>query len=262
MIDTAEGFGVPDDDPLLLAVIALAHPELTGPKVLERVSRMTLATSLIRVSRDVPRDRGGEGRRPRRRDSGSWPARSSASESRAGSGCSIEALVYHAGTAIYTGAWATAAAAGAEAARLARDSRQPQFGLTGEILAAHAAALRGDGPDIDPLLAGPERTLRAMNGGPMLAPAHLARASAALGDGRHEDAFQHLWPVFDDSDPAFHRFLRWRAVLDLAEAGSHGEHAALVAGVIDELEEIARRSSPPILCANLACARPLARRRR
>jgi ATP/maltotriose-dependent transcriptional regulator MalT len=96
-----------------------------------------------------------------------------------------------------------------------------------------------------------------MNGGSIIASAHLARASAALGDGRHEDAFQHLWPVFDESDLAFHRFLRWRAVLDLAEAAAHGEHAALVSGVIDELEEIARRSSPPILCANLACTRPL-----
>jgi ATP/maltotriose-dependent transcriptional regulator MalT len=97
-----------------------------------------------------------------------------------------------------------------------------------------------------------------MNGGPMLAPAHLARASAALGDGRHDDAFRHLWPVFDKSDPAFHRFMRWRAVLDLAEAGSRSDHAPLVAEVLDELEEIAIRSSPPILCANLACARPLA----
>lgn len=42
LIDTAEGFGVPEDDPLLLAVIAQAHPELTGPKVLDRLSQMTL----------------------------------------------------------------------------------------------------------------------------------------------------------------------------------------------------------------------------
>ena len=96
-----------------------------------------------------------------------------------------------------------------------------------------------------------------MNAGPMLAPAHLARASAALGDGRHDDAFRHLWPVFDESDPVFHRFLRWRAVLDLAETGGRGDEAPLVAEAKRELEEIARRSSPPILCANLASARPL-----
>jgi DNA-binding CsgD family transcriptional regulator len=256
LIDTAESFGVSEDDPLLLAVMALAHPELTAPKVLDRVSRMTLrdfadpgSLMYLGIAAEKAGDHVAGGQHHAR------AIERLREQSRIG--MLTEALVYHAGTAIYTGAWAIAAAAGAEAARLARDSRQPQFGLTGAILAAHAAALRGDEPDIDALLAEPERALRATNGGPMLAPAHLARASAALGDGRHDDAFQHLWPVFDKSDQTFHRFLRWRAVLDLAEAAARGEHAPLVAEVIDELEEIARQSSPPILCANLACARPL-----
>jgi len=48
----------------------------------------------------------------------------------------------------------------------------------GAILVNDVTALRGD-PDIDALLEKPERTLRAMNAGPMLATAHLARASAA-----------------------------------------------------------------------------------
>ena len=30
VVDAAEGCGVPEDDPRLLAVIALAHPEMTG----------------------------------------------------------------------------------------------------------------------------------------------------------------------------------------------------------------------------------------
>src|SRR5271163_3572045 len=42
LVDAAESCGIPADDPCLLAVIALADPELTGPKVLERVSRMRL----------------------------------------------------------------------------------------------------------------------------------------------------------------------------------------------------------------------------
>jgi DNA-binding CsgD family transcriptional regulator len=96
-----------------------------------------------------------------------------------------------------------------------------------------------------------------MNGGPLLAPAHLARGAAALGDGRHDDAFRHLWPVFDKNDPAFHRFMRWPAVLDLVEAGSYSEHVGLVEEVIGDLEEVARESSPPILCTGLTCARPL-----
>jgi DNA-binding CsgD family transcriptional regulator len=168
-----------------------------------------------------------------------------------------QALVHYAWAATYAGDWKAAQAAGAEAARLARDSRQPLFGLTGQLVAALAAALRGNEPDLDAMLAEPERTLLAMKGGALLAPAHLARGAAALGEGRHEDAFRHLWPVFDERDPAFHRFMRWPAVLDLVEAGGRGEHAAQVAEAMGELEEIANRSEPPILRAGLSCARPL-----
>ena len=51
--------------------------------------------------------------------------------------------------------------------------------------------------------------------------------------------------------------MRWPAVLDLVEAGGRGEHAARLVMVTRELEEIASRSEPPILCAALDCARPL-----
>ena len=124
-------------------------------------------------------------------------------------------------------------------------------------MGALAVAHRGSDTDLDVLLAGPERTLTAINGGPLLAPAHLARGAAALGEGRHDDAFRALWPVFNENDPAFHRFMRWPAVLDLVEAGGGDQHTAHITQVTGELEEIASRSQPPILCAGLACARPL-----
>ena len=105
-----------------------------------------------------------------------------------------------------------------EAARLARDTRQPQYGLTGELIAALVAALRGDEPRWRRCSREPVQTLLATKSGPLLATAHLARGAAAIGDGRHEDAFRHLWPVFDETAPAFHRFMRWSALLDLVEA--------------------------------------------
>ncbi len=256
LVDAAESCGVANDDPRLLAVIALAHPELTGPRVLARVSRMGLGEVADPVSETyfgIAAEKAGDfvtGERflaravERLREQGRV-------------GMLTQALVHHAWTATHTGNWASAAAAGAEGARLARDSRQPQYGLTGELVAAFATALRGVEPDLESMLAKPERTLLAMNGGPMLAPAHLARGAAALGDGRHDDAFRHLWRVFDKSDPAFHRFMRWPAILDLVEAGCQGENAGLVKEEIDELDQIAKQSSPPILRAGLACARPL-----
>jgi DNA-binding CsgD family transcriptional regulator len=255
LVDAAESFGVPEDDPRLLAVIALADPESTGPKVLQRVSRMRLgevADPASEMHLGIAAEKAGDfvsGKRllarsvARLRDQGRL-------------GMLTQALVHYAWAATFTGDWGTAAVAGAEGERLARDTRQPQFGLTAELLAALVAALRGNEPNLESMLVKPERTQLAINGGPLLAPAHLARGAEALGDGRHDEAFHHLWPIFDQNDPAFHRFMRWPTVLDLVEAG-RGEHADRLAIVCPELEAIAVASESPILRAGLICARPL-----
>ena len=256
VVDAAQGIGLPDDDPRLLAVIALASPELTAASVRRRVGRLRLqeitdpvGTMHVGIAAEKAGDFAAGSRFlaravERLRD-----------QSRLG--MLTQALVHYAWAATYAGDWEAAEAAGAEAAILARDTRQPQYGLTGQLVGVLAAAMRGREADLDAALLGPERALTAMNGGPLLAPAHLARGAAALSEGRYDEAFRALWPVFDEGDPAFHRFMRWPVVLDLVEAGGWGEHAAQVAEVIDELEEIARHSEPPILCAGLVCARPL-----
>lgn len=256
LVEAAEGVGVGDDDPRLLVVIALAHPEATAPAVLPRVARMRLHEVDDPVSAmyvGIAAEKAGDfamGARfllravERLRDQGRL-------------GMLTQALVHYAWAATYAGEWEAAAAAGAEGARLANESRQPQFRLTGELISALTTALRGNESDLESILKGPEQALLAMKAGPLLAPAHLARGAAALGDGRHDDAFRHLWPVFDQNDPAFHRFMRWPVVLDLVEAGGRGEHAERVAAVTGELEEIAKRSDPPILREALTCARPL-----
>jgi DNA-binding CsgD family transcriptional regulator len=140
---------------------------------------------------------------------------------------------------------------------LAHETGQPQFGLTGALIGALVSALRGSDPDTDGVLAQAEWSSFAMNSGPLLATAHLARAAAALGDGRHEAAFVALWPVFDETDAAFHRFMRWPSVLDLVEAAAGSGQLDRVTAVIADLEAIATRSRPAILCAGLSCARPL-----
>src|SRR5216683_3112244 len=96
-----------------------------------------------------------------------------------------------------------------------------------------------------------------MKGGPLLATAHLARRAAALGNGRHEEAFRHLCPVFDETHPAFHRFMRWSALLDLVEAGVGCGQADKLVDIIAEQEGIATQSESPFLRAELLCARSL-----
>jgi DNA-binding CsgD family transcriptional regulator len=255
IVDTADSVGVANDDPRLLAVIALAHPELTGPSVLKRLSRIRLhevADPVASMYSGIAAEKAGDFPMASR-----FLARAvERLRERGQLGMLTQALVHYAWAATYAGDWGAAMAAGAEAARWARDSRQPQFGLTGELVAALATALRG-GEHVEAMLATPERTLVAMKAAPLLAPAHLARGARALGEGRHEEAFGHLWPVFDENAPAFHRFMRWPALLDLVEAGRRSENAERVAAVMCKLEAIAERTEPPILRNALTCARPL-----
>jgi DNA-binding CsgD family transcriptional regulator len=256
LVDTAEGTGVPDDDPRLLAVIGLAHPESTAPEIRRRVSHMRrheVADPVDAMYVGIAAEKAGDFA-----TGAVYLARSIESLRDQGRlGMLTQALVHYAWAATHAGDWGAAAAAAAEGAGLARDTRQPQYGLTAELVAALAAALAGNQSDLEAMLAGPERTLRAMKGGPLLAPAHLARGADALGDGRHAEAFRHLWPIFDENAPEFHRFMRWPAVLDLVEAGAAGEHAGQVTSVIADLEPIAARSDPPILTVGLTCAMPL-----
>jgi len=256
LVEAALAMGMADDDPRVLAVVGLAHPEETGQTILKRVSRMRLhemTDPVAAMYAGIAAYKAGdmaagvrflafaiEGLREQVR---LVPL--------------TQALVHYAWVAIHTGEWPAASAAAHEAAGLAQDTRQPQYGLTGELVGALAAALRGTEPDIESVLAEPERALLAMKGGPLLATAHLARGAAAIGEGRHDDAFQHLWPVFDEADPAFHRFMRWPAVLDLVEAAAGSVQAGRLTDVIADLEAISTHSEPPILRLNLACARPL-----
>jgi len=256
LLEAALAMGMVDDDPRVLAVIGLAHPEETGPTILSRVSRMRLhemTDPIAAMYVGIAAEKSGDfatgvrflasaidGLREQVR---LVPL--------------TQALVHYAWAATHAGEWPAAAAAAYEAAGLARDTGQPQYGLTAELVGALATALRGTEADVDSLLAEPERALLAMKGGPLLATAHLARGAAAIGYGRHEDAFQHLWPVFDETDSAFHRFMRWPAWLDLVEAATGSGQAGRLANVIADLEAVCAHSEPPILRLNLACARPL-----
>jgi DNA-binding CsgD family transcriptional regulator len=256
LVEAAMAMGMPDDDPRVLVVVGLAHPEATGPMIRKRVARMRpheIADPVAVMYAGMAAEKTGDV------ETGVRFLASAIVGLREQVRLVLlaQALGHYAWAATYAGEWSAAAAAAEEAAGLARDTTQPQYGLTAELIGALVTALRGSETDLESVLAEPERALLAMKGGPLLATAHLARGAAALGDGRHDDAFQHLWPVFDENDSAFHRFMRWQALLDLVEAAAGSGQTGRLAGVIADLEAISLHSEPPILCLNLACARPL-----
>jgi DNA-binding CsgD family transcriptional regulator len=256
LVAAATQMPFPEEDPRKLAVLALANPEICGAAVQRHLARVRLedvgdpvASMQLGLAGTAIGDFVCAGRNLA-------PA---VEQLRAQGrlGLLAQALLYQAWASTYTGEWRAAAAAAAESTALARETRQPQYGLTARLVSALLAALRGVDDDLESLLASPERLLIETKGGPMLAPAHLARGTAALGEGRNEEAFERLWPIFDHKDPTSHPYLSWWAVLELAEAGVRGDHRTDVAAVVSELEPIALRCGSPMLQAGLACARPL-----
>src|SRR6266568_428138 len=174
LVEAALAMGTPDDDPRVLAVIGLAHPEETGPAILKRVSQLRLhemTDPIAAMYVGIAAEKSGnfasgvrflasaiDGLREQVR---LVPL--------------TQALVHYAWAAIHAGEWPAAAAAAHEAAGLARDTGQTQYGLTADLIGGLATALRGTEPDLESVLAEPERALLAMKGGPLLATALLAR---------------------------------------------------------------------------------------
>jgi DNA-binding CsgD family transcriptional regulator len=256
LVEAAQSLSIPASDPRMLAVMALANPEETGPEVMSHVSRVRLhevPDAIAGMYVGIAAEKSGDFALGARFLS----AAVDGLRDQVRLGVLTQALVHYSWAATFAGEWTAAAAAAREGAALAHETGQPQFGLTGGLIGALVSALRGNNPDTDAVSAQPDWSGVAMNGGPLLATAHLARAAAALGEGRHEAAFAALWPVFDEKDAVFHRFMRWPTVLDLVEAAAGSGQLDQVTGVMAELEAIAARSKPAILCAGLSCARPL-----
>jgi DNA-binding CsgD family transcriptional regulator len=256
LVDAAQQLGTGDDDPRLLAVIAMADPEVEGPVVLRHASRLRraqLGDAAAEMLVGIATEKSGDFATGARLLAGAVDGL----RAQVRLGPLTQALVHYAWAATQTGDWSAAVTAGEEAASLARDTRQPQYGVTGELMAALAKALLGNEADLETTLAGCERRVRSIKSTPLLTTARLARGAVALGEGRNDEAFRHLWPVFDEKDDAFHRFMRWSAILDIAEAAVRSGHAESLVPVMADLEQVAARSKPPFLCLGLACARPL-----
>jgi len=256
LVEAAMSLGVPADDPRVLVVSALADPEQTGPLVLDRVSHMPLELSADPVSAmylGIAAEKAGDFALGTR----FLGAAVSGLRVQARLGVLTQALTHYAWAATYADDWESARMAAEEAAVLARDTAQPQFGVTAQFISAIVAALRGEAPDIEATVVQADMTPLTSKRGPLLATAHLALGAAALGEGRYDAAFERLWPVFDEHDPVFHRFMRWPSVLDLVESAVRSGNAARITDVVAELEQIAGHSGPPILRAGLICASPL-----
>lgn len=149
------------------------------------------------------------------------------------------ALVVRAWGAIYCCDWSTAITAAQEGVRLAQETEQPLFVTMGLCAQLTLAALRGD---------------------PAAGPGHggygrAARGLSALGEGRYEEAYEHLLSTLTRGETGCHYAQRCWAIADLAEAAVHSGHRDQAGGYLSELARAAERTPAPFLRASLAYGR-------
>jgi DNA-binding CsgD family transcriptional regulator len=168
-----------------------------------------------------------------------------------------QALAQQAWNAIYTGNWSLAASAAEEAASLARDTRQVLWQAAAKTVQSMIAAIRGDQAGAESRLRDAEGMALPLGASAILADIQLARALLALGDGRYEEAFQHLQRTFEPHDPAHHPVRSFWRIGEYAEASLRAGHVDQARQQLARSESLGQLASSARLQVGLLYARPL-----
>jgi DNA-binding CsgD family transcriptional regulator len=134
--------------------------------------------------------------------------------------------------------WNVAIPALDEAVRLAAETGESIWGAGAQALRAILAAVHGE-PEVAAQLAlEAERAVLSAGATHMLAYVQVARGLAALGEGRHANAYDELRRIFDPTDPAHHVVPCCWYVGELAEAAARSGHIDDARRYLAELEPL------------------------
>jgi len=256
VLTTAEQLPAPPAHPMLLFILGLVAPVERGASVLERLPGAAAAVSgdpLAEFDLGFAASAIGDCERSLEL----LTTAIAGLRTQGAVGALGQALVSQAWTAICLGNWTVAATAAGEASRMAEETRQSNYVAVASLAQATVAAARGDEPRAEALAAGVERGLLAAGAYPLLALVQMARGFAALGQGRHAEAYEQLRRLFDPADLAYHPHVRWWAATDYLEAALHSAHLEEARAIVAEMESLLEQTHSPLLQVRLAYARPL-----
>jgi DNA-binding CsgD family transcriptional regulator len=154
-----------------------------------------------------------------------------------------QALSLIAWAALRRGRWHVAVPAAEECLRLAEDTRQPVVQVAGLAAQAMIAGIRGDEETTLLLAARAERVGAANSVSVGLALVQTARAISDAGAGRPENAFEHLWRIYQVADPAHQRMQACWAIGSLAEVAAQSGQVASARSELAKLEPGAAQTS-------------------
>jgi DNA-binding CsgD family transcriptional regulator len=166
-------------------------------------------------------------------------------------------LMLYSNMAARLAAWDVAIPAAAEAKRLASELGDPQAEAAADTAVALIAGMRGDELAADQAAAEAERVAEPAGANITVAFAQFGRILAALGSGRHADAYKSAERLFYPGDSAYHPVIASWLIGDLAEAALHLERVEAARTRVAQVEAAAGDSTGSWIAIGLAHARAL-----
>ena len=153
--------------------------------------------------------------------------------------------------------WDVAIPAAAEARRLAEELGDPQAEAAADTAVSLIAGMRGDERAAERAAAEAERVAEPAGANITVAFAQFGRVVAALGSGRHADAYNSAQRLFDPADSAYHPVISSWLIGDLAEAALHLDRVEEARARVEQVETAAGESPGSWIALGLNHARAL-----
>jgi DNA-binding CsgD family transcriptional regulator len=155
------------------------------------------------------------------------------------------------------GHWSGALSDAEEARRLADETGQPIWAAAASAARAILFGVRGEQDAADALAADAERVAVPLGVPAALVFVQLARGMTALSAGRHAEAYEQLWRLFDPADPCYHSADFGLAIGYLAEAAVQSGHNEQARALLAEAEAQTTQTPSPWLHVSVRHARAL-----
>jgi len=169
-----------------------------------------------------------------------------------------EALVYRAWEELRCGHIRDAAAAAAEAERLADETQQSLYAVAARLARAIVDLERGNQEAAETMISSAETVLVPMGANPLLAVVTFARGRLALAGERVAEAHAHFVRTLNHDDVAFHPFAPGWMLADIVEAAIlDRDDVDRIARFVGDWQQIADATGAPHLVVQLAYVRAL-----
>jgi tetratricopeptide (TPR) repeat protein len=155
------------------------------------------------------------------------------------------------------GDWTGAMREAEESVRFAEETGGTLWIAAATIVKARLAGMMGNLDQSQAYAAQAERLVVSVGASFLLAMLQIARGTAAIGAGRHWEAYEHLRRLFIPADPAFNSGLQFFGLADFVEAAVFSGHAEMAKEVIEEMQRVAGPSPVPWVETMLSYGRAL-----